>query len=113
MPSGCLSDCSYVVFWTADHLVNGRPDRKEPSALRKYKSVYSSGSRLPAIYDRRNSFRLDVDVYPRKLIIFFGTIAWSLSCIACGLATSFQWLFLARMGVGIGEATLIPAPTLF
>jgi len=50
-----------------------------------------------------------VDVYPRKLIIFFGTIAWSLSCIACGLATSFQWLFLARMGVGIGEATLIPA----
>ena len=50
-----------------------------------------------------------VDVYPRKLIIFCGTVAWSLSCIGCGFATSFEWLFLARMGVGIGEATLIPA----
>lgn len=49
------------------------------------------------------------DVYPRRIIIFVGTIAWSLSCIACGFASSFQWLFVARMGVGIGEATLIPA----
>lgn len=50
-----------------------------------------------------------VDAYPRKLIIFCGTLAWSLSCIGCGFAASFKWLFLARMGVGIGEATLIPA----
>lgn len=50
-----------------------------------------------------------VDIYSRKLIICCGTAAWSLSCIGCGFATSFEWLFLARMGVGIGEATLIPA----
>lgn len=50
-----------------------------------------------------------VDTFPRKLIIFWGTIFWSLSCIGCGLATSFGWLFVARMGVGIGEATLLPA----
>ena len=50
-----------------------------------------------------------VDVYSRRLIILLGTVAWSVSCMACGLADSFQWLFLARMGVGIGEATLVPA----
>jgi MFS family permease len=50
-----------------------------------------------------------VDTFPRKLIIFVGTIVWALSCIGCGLTTSFGWLFVARMGVGIGEATLMPA----
>lgn len=50
-----------------------------------------------------------VDLYSRRLIIFFGTIAWSISCIACGFASSFTELFVARMGVGIGEATLLPA----
>lgn len=50
-----------------------------------------------------------VDTFPRKLIIFWGTVFWSLSCIACGFATGFKSLFLARMGVGIGEATLLPS----
>lgn len=50
-----------------------------------------------------------VDTFPRKIIIFVGTIVWALSCIGCGLSTSFEWLFVARMGVGIGEATLMPA----
>ena len=54
-----------------------------------------------------------VDTFPRRLIIFLGTITWSLSCIGCGFATSFEWLFIARMGVGIGEATLMPAAYAF
>lgn len=49
------------------------------------------------------------DVYSRRLIICCGTAAWAVSCMACGFARSFGWLFLARMGVGIGEATLTPA----
>ncbi len=54
-----------------------------------------------------------VDTVPRKLIIFWGTLFWSISCICCGFATSFKWLFLARMGVGIGEATLLPSAYAF
>jgi MFS family permease len=54
-----------------------------------------------------------VDTFPRKVIIFLGTIIWALSCIGCGFATSFEWLFVARMGVGVGEATLMPAAYAF
>ena len=54
-----------------------------------------------------------VDRYSRRLIIFCGTIVWSLCCIGCGFATSFRWLFIARMGVGIGEAALVPAAYAF
>jgi MFS family permease len=54
-----------------------------------------------------------VDTYSRKQIIFWGTICWSLSCIACAFASSFNWLFAARVGVGVGEATLMPAAYAF
>jgi len=54
-------------------------------------------------------FGLVADLYPKRIVIFLGTLAWSVSCIACGFARSFTWLFIARMGVGIGEATLVPA----
>ncbi len=50
-----------------------------------------------------------VDQYKRRLIIFAGVAVWSISCIGCGLATSFSSLFLTRIGVGMAEATLIPA----
>ncbi len=55
-----------VVFWTTDHLVNGRPDRKE---LRPYGNTNRSTPRVrvyPAIYDRRNSFRLDRRCLPTQ-----------------------------------------------
>jgi MFS family permease len=38
-----------------------------------------------------------------------GFVLWSAMTAACGLARSFGGLFLARMGVGIGEAALSPA----
>ncbi len=45
----------------------------------------------------------------RKLIIASGVFLWSLMTAACGFARSFSALFLARIGVGIGEAALSPA----
>lgn len=49
------------------------------------------------------------DRYSRRWIIAIGVFFWSLMTIASGLADSYWHLFLARMGVGIGEATLTPA----
>lgn len=45
----------------------------------------------------------------RRNIIVIGIAAWSLATAACGLARSFVQLFLARVLVGVGEATLSPA----
>jgi MFS family permease len=49
------------------------------------------------------------DRYNRILIISIGVIVWTFMTVACGLANSFAMLFLARVGVGIGEAALGPA----
>ncbi len=45
----------------------------------------------------------------RKYIIVFGIGFWSLATMACGAAQNFIQLFLARMGVGVGESTLGPS----
>ncbi|MCB2079665.1 MAG: MFS transporter [Novosphingobium sp.] len=50
-----------------------------------------------------------VDRYPRKIVCYFGVTVWSLGASACGLATNFWQLFLARITVGAGEASLNPA----
>ena len=44
----------------------------------------------------------------RKWVITAGVFFWSLMTCVCGLTRSFGGLFLARMGVGIGEAALSP-----
>lgn len=49
------------------------------------------------------------DLWNRRNLIFFGLAVWGLSTVASGLAVSFAGLFLARMIVGMGEATLSPA----
>ena len=49
------------------------------------------------------------DVKSRKIIVSVGIFLWSLMTAACGLAKSFFQLFLARIGVGVGEAALSPA----
>ena len=51
---------------------------------------------------------LAADRYSRRNIIVAGVTFWSLATAACGLAGSFWHLFLARVGVGSGEATLSP-----
>ena len=45
----------------------------------------------------------------RKYIIIIGVILWSFMTAVCGLAKSFLHLFIARMGVGVGEASLSPS----
>ncbi len=45
----------------------------------------------------------------RRAIIGVGITVWCLMTAACGLAKNFTALFLARLGVGVGEATLSPA----
>lgn len=50
-----------------------------------------------------------VDRGNRVAIIAWGVAAWSVMCVACGVANTFGQLFAARFGVGIGEATLSPS----
>ena len=45
----------------------------------------------------------------RRNIIVIGLISWSLFTAACGAARNFLILLICRMGVGAGEATLVPA----
>jgi MFS family permease len=49
------------------------------------------------------------DRYARKYIIAVCLFLFSLMTLLCGLATGFWHLFLARIGVGIGEAGTMPA----
>lgn len=57
------------------------------------------GLPLGRIADRRS----------RRNLIAVGVFFWSLMTAVCSFASSFGSLFLARMGVGVGEATLGPA----
>jgi MFS family permease len=49
------------------------------------------------------------DSKSRRGLIAVGLFVWSLMTAATALARSFTMLFLFRMGVGVGEATLAPA----
>lgn len=50
-----------------------------------------------------------VDRFNRRNLVACGVFLWSAMTALCGLAGSYPLLFLARMGVGVGEATLSPA----
>ncbi|WP_158814916.1 MFS transporter [Methylocapsa sp. S129] len=50
-----------------------------------------------------------VDRSRRMTIIALGVACWSLMTVGCGLASGFLGLLLCRIGVAIGEATLLPA----
>src|SRR5260370_10519468 len=49
------------------------------------------------------------DRLPRRWVIYVGTTLWSLSAAATGLAQTSISLFLARAGIGVGEASLSPS----
>jgi MFS family permease len=49
------------------------------------------------------------DVGSRPFIIAAGIVVWSFATAVCGLTRTYWQLFLARMGVGVGEAALSPA----
>jgi MFS family permease len=44
----------------------------------------------------------------RRWLLLAGIMFWSVATMACGLAVTFPLLFLARVAVGAGEATLNP-----
>lgn len=49
------------------------------------------------------------DRYNRRNLIAAGIFVWCVMTALCGLARNFWQLFLARVGVGVGEAALSPA----
>jgi MFS family permease len=49
------------------------------------------------------------DRYSRRNLIVAGITVWSLMTTFCGGIRSYGQFFLARMGVGVGEATLSPS----
>jgi len=49
------------------------------------------------------------DRLSRKWIVSAGIALWSLMTAACGLSRSYASLLVARVGVGVGEATLSPS----
>ena len=51
------------------------------------------------------------DRYSRRNVIIAGIFSWSAMTAMAGMANTFWQLFSARMGVGIGEASLGPATT--
>ena len=44
----------------------------------------------------------------RSMILGVGIALWSLMTAACGIAKTFSALFIARVGVGVGEAAMAP-----
>jgi MFS family permease len=50
-----------------------------------------------------------VDRKSRKLIMTAGITIWCAMTMLCGLATNFWQLFVARMGLGVGETTSGPS----
>jgi len=50
-----------------------------------------------------------VDQTHRRNLIIAGVVVWSAMTIFAGFAGTYAQLFLARMGVGVGEAILAPA----
>ncbi len=49
------------------------------------------------------------DRHSRRWIIYIGVSFWSIAATSCGLAKNYWQLFLARVGVGVGEAALSPS----
>jgi MFS family permease len=48
------------------------------------------------------------DAKSRRNLLLAGVTLWSTMTVLCGAASTFWELFFARMGVGIGEACLVP-----
>jgi len=50
-----------------------------------------------------------VDRWRRVNLLALGMFVWSAATMSCGLARSYGMLFLGRIGIGAGEATVMPA----
>lgn len=50
-----------------------------------------------------------IDNRSRKMLLAAGIVLWSVSTLLAGYATSFEMLFVLRMGLAVGESVLSPA----
>ena len=50
-----------------------------------------------------------VDQANRRNLIVLGIVVWSFFTAVCAMASTYNMLFIGRIGVGVGEATLGPA----
>src|SRR5258708_4989161 len=50
-----------------------------------------------------------IDSGRRRTIAAIGIALWSVAASSCGLATNFWQLFLGRVALGVGEASVTPA----
>lgn len=50
-----------------------------------------------------------IDRYNRRNLVIVGLVFWTLMTVLSGFAQDFATLFIARMGLGVGEAVLTPA----
>ncbi|WP_028226379.1 MFS transporter [Paraburkholderia ferrariae] len=50
-----------------------------------------------------------IDRWSRRMLILAGVFVWSIATLCCGLTHGLEYLLLARLAVGAGEATLSPA----
>lgn len=50
-----------------------------------------------------------IDLFPRNIVLAACVAAWSIATAMCGMATGAISLFLARCGVGAGEAAMNPS----
>jgi MFS family permease len=85
-----------------------RPIRKD-LALTDTEFSYLTGMAFVVMYSLAGiPLGWIADLWSRRLLIAGGVAVWSLMTASCGLANSFWRLFVSRIGVGIGEATLSP-----
>jgi len=68
------------------------------------------GLAFAAFYTTLGLFAAGIaDLWNRPAVIAVGVVLWSLATAACGLASNYAQLFVARMLVGVGQAALSPA----
>lgn len=48
------------------------------------------------------------DRFGRRLLLVIGIVVWSIATVACAFQTTFSGLFVATIGIAIGEAGLMP-----
>jgi MFS family permease len=107
---GVLSLCSIFSFLDRQILSLLVEEMKRDLGLSEVQIGWLQGAPFAIFYATMSvPIALAADRLNRRNIITVGLSFWSAATAACGLAGGFVTLFLARIGVGAGEATLSPS----
>jgi MFS family permease len=86
---------------------------KEALELSNFEAGLLNSAFLIGYFATSPLFGARADRGPRRGIIAFGVVIWSLATVGSGLATGFWSLLVARIVVGVGEASYaVLAPTI-